>query len=282
MCTSTNGPNSSTIARAFARVSSYGEIAAAITAPPWRVRRAATQPIRSMFVSRSSFEKPRPLERCVRTVSPSRYSTMWPRRSSSGPTRCAMVVLPAPERPVNQRVKPPRARRPTRGARVHRCGQQSCGRSCDSLCSVGVNAALELVRAGPAPGALFLVGARRPRARNAPDRPIPDVVQRVVGNLVDGDVRPDALLVPVGERMELPDAVALRPLHLRRGRTRGRLVAADARDPALVRLQDAKQRLDLADVAAAVRVALPEIRPLAPVLLGDADDVGANQLEAVA
>ena len=107
MKTSTNVPNSSTIARAFRRVSSYGEIAAAITAPPWRVRREATQPIRSMFVSRSSFEKPRPFERCVRTVSPSRYSTTRPRRSSSGPTRCAMVVFPEPESPVNQSVKPP-------------------------------------------------------------------------------------------------------------------------------------------------------------------------------
>ena len=86
---------------------SYGEIAAAITAPPWRVRREATQPIRSMFVSRSSFEKPRPFERCVRTVSPSRYSTIRPRRSSSGPTTWAIVDLPDPERPVNQSVKPP-------------------------------------------------------------------------------------------------------------------------------------------------------------------------------
>ena len=60
----------------------------------WRVSREATQPMRSMFVSRSSFEKPRPFERCVRTVSPSRYSTTWPRCSSSGPTRCAIVVLP--------------------------------------------------------------------------------------------------------------------------------------------------------------------------------------------
>jgi hypothetical protein len=30
-------------------------------------------------------------------VSPSRYSTKAPRASSAGPTRCAIVVLPAPE-----------------------------------------------------------------------------------------------------------------------------------------------------------------------------------------
>src|SRR5947207_6237873 len=47
-----------------------------------------------MCVSRSSFEKPSPFERCIRTLSPSRYSTTSPRRSSSGPTRCAIVVLP--------------------------------------------------------------------------------------------------------------------------------------------------------------------------------------------
>ena len=85
----------------------YGEIAAAMTAAPCRVSRAATQPMRSMFVSRSSFEKPRPFERCVRTVSPSRYSTMCPRSSRSGPTRWAIVLLPEPESPVNHRVKPP-------------------------------------------------------------------------------------------------------------------------------------------------------------------------------
>src|SRR5439155_17173445 len=59
-------------------------------------------------VSRSSFEKPRPFERCVRTTSPSRYSTFRPRSSSSGPTSSAIVVLPAPESPVNQSVKPGR------------------------------------------------------------------------------------------------------------------------------------------------------------------------------
>jgi hypothetical protein len=41
-------------------------------------------------------------------------------------------------------------------------------------------------------------------------------VERVVGNLVDLDVGPDALLVPVGERVQLPDLEALGPLHLRR------------------------------------------------------------------
>src|SRR5215212_4568952 len=64
-----------------------------------------------------------------------------------------------------------------------------------------MNPALELVGAGPAAGPLLLVGARRPRAWNAADRAVADAVQRVVWDLVHGDVRPHSLLVPVGEWM---------------------------------------------------------------------------------
>ncbi len=64
------------------------------TAAPARVSREATQPMRSMFASRSAFEKPSPYERCVRTTSPSSRSTSRPRRSSSGATSSEMVVFP--------------------------------------------------------------------------------------------------------------------------------------------------------------------------------------------
>src|SRR4029450_9176875 len=176
-----------------------------MTAPPCLVIREATQPTRSMFVSRSSFEKPSPFERCWRTASPSRYSTTRPRRSSSGPTISATVVLPAPERPVNQRVKPLR------------------------MCLLDwwrffVNPALELVGTGPPARALLFVLGNRPRAGNAADRAVPRLVERVVGNLVDLDIGPDALLVPVRERVPPPDAVALRPLELGRLGTAPRLV----------------------------------------------------------
>src|SRR5512133_2669399 len=80
----------------------------------------------------------------------------------------------------------------------------------------GVDSALELVGAGPAACALLLVGCGRTGAGNAADRPVAGLVQRVVRNLVDLDVGPDALLVPVGERVELPDVVPVRPLQLRR------------------------------------------------------------------
>src|SRR5262245_8048614 len=113
--TSTNVPTSSTISRAARRVASYGEIAAAITAPPWRLSLEPTHPTRSMCVSRSSFERPSSFERCVRTLSPSKYSTTSPRRSSSGPTRWAIVDLPDPDSPVNQSVNPPGRRRSVSG-----------------------------------------------------------------------------------------------------------------------------------------------------------------------
>src|SRR5688500_7727862 len=115
-----------------------------------------------------------------------------------------------------------------------------------------VDAALELVRTGPAPGALLLVGTDRAGARDAADRAVAGLVERVERDLVHLDVGPDPPLVPVGEGMDLPDAVALRPLHLRRPGARRRLVAADPRDPGVVGLERPQQRLDLAHVAAAV------------------------------
>src|SRR5919201_382365 len=59
-----------------------------------------------MLVSRSSLEKPRPLERFSRTTSPSSTSIREPRLRNSSSTIFEMVVLPAPESPVNQSVKP--------------------------------------------------------------------------------------------------------------------------------------------------------------------------------
>src|SRR4051794_9587057 len=261
MCTSTKRPNSSTISRALARVSAYGEIAETITAPPWRVIRDATQPTRSMFVSRSSLEKPRPFERCWRTASPSRYSTIRPRFSSSGPTISAIVVLPAPDRPVNHSVKP--------------------SGMCLLQGRVFVDPALELVGAGPAACALLFVLRDRPGAGNAADGAIPRLVQRVVGNLVHLDVRPDALLVPVRERVHFPDVVALRPLELRRLRAARRLVAADARDPGAVGAEGGEQGLALGDLTAGVGVALQEIGAFPPVLLCHRDDRVRDQVQAV-
>src|SRR5918999_1607716 len=148
--------------------------------------------------------------------------------------------------------------------------------------SLRMEAALELVGARPAARALLLVQPRRARAGDAADRAVAGLVQRIGRNLVDGDVRPDALLVPVRERMDLPDAVALRPLHLRRPGPTRRLVAADPGHPRVVRLERLEERLHLANVAAAVGIALPEIGALPAMLLGHGDDLRPNQRQAVA
>src|SRR5437773_11223727 len=138
-----------------------------------------------------------------------------------------------------------------------------------------MDATLQFVRSGPATGPLFLVRARRARAGDAADRAVAGVVQRVVRNVVGGYVVPDVLLPPVGERLDLPDAVALGALRLLRARARGRLLAANPRDPRIVGIKRLDERLYLADVAAAVGVGFPEVRPLLLVLLGDGDDLGA-------
>src|SRR5919198_4077076 len=122
---------------------------------------------------------------------------------------------------------------------------------------VDVDAALELVRPGPAPGPLVLAAGNGARARHAADRRVALVVQRVVRNLVHVDVGLDALGVPVDDGLHLPHPVALRPLELLRVRARQRLLTADAGDPRVIRLESALERLDLANVAAAIRLRLP-------------------------
>src|ERR1044072_3549812 len=113
-----------------------------------------------------------------------------------------------------------------------------------------MDAAVELVGAEPAACALLLLRRRRPGAGNAADRPVAGLVQRVERNFIDSDVGPDALLVPVGEGVQLPDLVLLRPLDLRRVGAARRLVAADAGRPRAVGLERLQQRLHLADLAA--------------------------------
>src|SRR3989454_3756194 len=211
-----------------------------------------------MFVSRSSFENPSPLERCSRTSSPSSHSTSRPRRSSSGRTSSAIVVLPAPERPVNQSVKPlPSAAWGNREVPPARTEPFSVIRLLDQRC-IDVNAALELLRAGPASRPLVLARFDRTRTRDATDGRIAHIVQRVVRNLVHVDVRLHALRVPVDDRLNLPDAVPLGPLDLLRVRAGRRLPTPDPGDPRVVPTECTFERLDLADVAAAIRLPPPE------------------------
>src|SRR5579864_1757962 len=81
-------------------------MAAEMHATPLRVSRPHTKAIRLMLVSRSSLLKPRPLLRCVRTISPSSTSTFRPRALIRSSMASESVLLPAPDRPVNQIVNP--------------------------------------------------------------------------------------------------------------------------------------------------------------------------------
>src|SRR5215211_6688155 len=92
--------------RTWSRTSLKGEMALTITPTPLRVNKWATNPILNTLVSLSSLEKPRPLDRLVLTMSPSRTSILRKRFLSSCSTISDMVVLPAPDRPVNHSVKP--------------------------------------------------------------------------------------------------------------------------------------------------------------------------------
>ena len=85
---------------------SYGLIKAVIHTIPPSAKSFATSEIRRMFSSLSSCVKPRFLLSPVRILSPSKlYAGIpWLTRYSSRAKE--MVVLPAPERPVNQTVHP--------------------------------------------------------------------------------------------------------------------------------------------------------------------------------
>src|SRR5678816_4076767 len=74
--------------------------------PPCFAISDATNPIRRMFRSRCSLEKPNSLERCLLTTSPSSRVTLRPEPLSLSISAFAVVDLPAPDRPVRKTVKP--------------------------------------------------------------------------------------------------------------------------------------------------------------------------------
>ena len=109
------------------------------------------------------------------------------------------------------------------------------------------------------PHSVFSEPAQRPSrpraglgARRAPDRGVAAVVQRVVRQVVLGDVGPHVALGPVHQRADLPDLAVGVPAALLGGRAGGRLLAAQAGDPRVEPVQGAVQRLDLAGAAAAL------------------------------
>src|SRR6266699_601719 len=81
-------------------------MAAEMHTTPLRVSRLATNAMRLMLVSLSSRLNPSPLLKCVRTISPSRISTLRPCCFKRCSIISARVLFPEPERPVNHIVKP--------------------------------------------------------------------------------------------------------------------------------------------------------------------------------
>src|SRR5215471_12622748 len=213
--------------------------------------------MRRMLVSRSSFEKPRPFERLVRTSSPSRTSAWRPRSASSACSRLAIVDLPAPERPVSQITKPnslpPRGGGPGSGRTVFP-SSISALRLCSDQAAVGqVQPTLLDVRLLPPPAARALVLARRdrPGARRAADGCVATFVQRVVVQPVLPDVRPDLVPTPCDQRRDLRDAAVRRiGLDHRRAPPAGGLIPPQPRHPRVESRQRAGQRAHLAHLAA--------------------------------
>ena len=164
-----------------------------------------------MFVSRSSFEKPRPFDRCV-----------------------AHDV--AVERVDEQAAALELGRHELGDRRL--AGARKAGEPEDEARTI-----VPSPGAGPRPWmphSILSEFDHRPARSSSPRRtgrvhgmhPIdgyPMSWSGLYGDLVDDDVGLHALCVPVDERVDLPDAVALGPLHLRRVGARQRLLAADRR-----------------------------------------------------
>src|SRR5439155_26856980 len=137
-----------------------------------------------------------------------------------------------------------------------------------SLLAVGrVQAALDLFLACPASRTGVLTRHHGPRAVRAADRRVVAVVKRVVGDVVLVDKGPDPLQRPVRERVRLHHAELRVPLDLLGVRPGRRLVAAHAGDPGVHLAERARERLDLADRAALVGSALPELVAMEASLL---------------
>jgi hypothetical protein len=106
----------------------------------------------------------------------------------------------------------------------------------------------------------------------AADRRVAAIVQRVVRHVVGVEVTPDVVVGPRDERVDLDQAELLVVLDDARAGALGGLVAADRRDPGVEADQRVLQRHDLAQLAAAIRIALPETRAVRAGLLLDGLD----------
>src|SRR5438445_7237529 len=174
-------------------------MAATMTITPCRASSSLTKPMRRMLVSRSSLLKPSPLERWVRTTSPSSSSTLAPAARRRASIRLEMVLLPAPESPVNQSTKPL-----CTPASQH-LFEQHVDSPLGSAVGGGVNAALlvGVLLPPPAAGALLFACFNRARARIAADTGVAARVEGMARDIVQANVFVHLAGGPVGQRADL-------------------------------------------------------------------------------
>src|SRR5216683_1637408 len=209
------------------------------------------------------------------------------RASASGLRRCTSrtTIVPARWPEASRRaIAEPRSRAAasssdtaggtTRSIKVPPCGWTSEGIS-GLLWGLGgepaVQAALGLGEGAPAPGARVLAGADRRRAGRAPDARVAALVERIGGDLALAHARPHVGAGPCGQRVDLHETELGIALHHAGAGALRRLVAPDGGDPGIELQHLDPQRLDLAQVAAQIRGALPQGRPVRKLLLGDGD-----------
>src|SRR5204862_4711712 len=132
-----------------------------------------------------------------------------------------------------------------------------------------------------AAGSSILAGAGLRCAGHASDRRIALVVKWVVGHVVVLDVVPDSLVVPVRQRVQLPEPETLVPAELGCVCPGLRIDPADSRDPALGAVERLAHSLNLSDSAAGVRIAAPEVSAIPLLLRLESDSGEAVELDAV-
>src|SRR5687767_9418932 len=118
--------------------------------------------------------------------------------------------------------------------------------------------AFSLAELLPASGPGIISGLDGGGAVRASNARILPLVQGVVGHVVHPDIRPDVLCAPSRQWVDLHELKLRVPFHDPRVRARGRLIAANAGDPRGIVAENPVERLDLAQVTAAVRIPFPQ------------------------
>src|ERR687895_1550949 len=132
-----------------------------------------------------------------------------------------------------------------------------------------VQTAFGFIHTRPAASPGVFARSHRPGTRFAPYAAVTHANKGVERNVVPPHVLIDLILAPSRDRRDLGDPEVLVKGHDRRGRPLLRLVPTDARNPGTVISQETPLGLDLADLAAEVRLAAVELRPVALDLLLD-------------